>query len=338
MTCEHNLLRIHALGVLVLLSSIALASGHTRQSADQVATVVNQVAESIRSHYVLADKRSEISEYLESQFASRRYDGVDEVELAARITEDLRTLSNDKHMRLQFSPDRYDALSHGQSESEIAAEDQYWEQQAIIHHYGIAEVCQLDSNIGYFKLTGFWGGDEAYRFMDSAITLLKHDDALIFDLRKNHGGESEMVAYLTSILLDDAEPRLLATMFDGMTGETKPEYSVTGLTQLSLAGKPLYVLVSNKTFSAGEAFAQHVRNFHLGTLVGQTTAGAAHTVELLPVDKGFVLTLSTGRGEHALTGDDWEGTGVRPHVQSASDDALTVAFELAKQDLEIPKH
>jgi C-terminal processing protease CtpA/Prc len=268
-----------------------------------------------------------------SQLAMHRYDGLDSTELAAGLTDDLRKISNDKHMRVQFSPERYEALSHGQSAPELAEEIQYWEQQAIANHYGIAEVRQLDGNIGYLKLTSFWVGDEAYRYMDSALTLLKHDDALIFDLRKNKGGESAMVTYLTSILLNDSEPRLLGTMFDGMSGETTLEYSVTGLTKLSLADKPLYVLLSDKTYSAGEAFAQHVRNFHLGTLVGQTTAGAAHTVELLPIDEGFVLTLSTGRVEHALTGEDWEGVGVHPHVITEPDDALQTARDLAQREL-----
>jgi C-terminal processing protease CtpA/Prc len=142
-----------------------------------------------------------------------------------------------------------------------------------------------------------------------------------------------MVTYLTSILLDDAEPRLLGTLFDGMSGETLSEYSVTGLTARSLADKPLYVLIDDRTYSAGEAFAQHVKNFHLGTLVGQTTAGAAHTVELLPIEEGFVLTLSTGRVEHALTGEDWEGTGVQPQVVTEPGDALKTAQELAQRAL-----
>ncbi|MFC1719550.1 S41 family peptidase [Pseudomonadota bacterium] len=312
---------------------MAITSDPVRQSDDQVSSVVNQVVESIRSHYVLVDKRAEISGFLESQLTDYRYDNLDQVELAARLTDDLRKISNDKHMRVQYSPERYGALSHGQSASELAEEIQYWEQQAIKSHYGIAEVRQLDGHIGYLKLTGFWTGDEAHQYMDSALTLLRHDDALIFDLRGNKGGESEMVTYLTSILLDDSEPRLLGTLFDGMSGETISEYSVTGLTMQSLADKSLYVLINDRTYSAGEAFAQHVKNFHLGTLVGQTTAGAAHTVELLPIEEGFVLTLSTGRVEHALTGEDWEGTGVEPQVITEPGDALRAAQELAQREL-----
>jgi C-terminal processing protease CtpA/Prc len=75
-----------------------------------------------------------------------------------------------------------------------------------------------------------------------------------------------------------------------------------------LKGKPLYVLIDGGVGSAAEAFAYDVQQFKLGELIGATTAGAANNNDLLPIAPAFILSISSGRPEHAVsktTGRAW---------------------------------
>src|SRR5205809_7270344 len=118
-----------------------------------------------------------------------------------------------------------------------------------------------------------------------------------------------------------ARKQVLMAYHDGMSGRT--EYSDVEL-QLAaprMAGKPLYVLTSGGTGSAAEEFAYHVKMFKLGTLVGETTAGAANNDTIYPIAPGFVASISTGRAIHPVSHDNWEGTGVAPDIAIAADQA-----------------
>jgi C-terminal processing protease CtpA/Prc len=297
--------------------------------SEKVAAIVSQIQQSISQHYVIPEKSKQINNNLDAALSVGEFDHLNDQTLATRITQVLLSASNDKHLRVQYSPKRYAALSSTQTTTDADAETQYWAEEAKRQHYGIAEVSHLENNIGYLKFTSFWNSSEAYKYIDAALTLLQKDDALILDLTNNKGGESDMVRYLTSIFLNDQTPRHINTMYDGMKGTTTKEFSLTKLPLSTLAGKPLFVLISNRTFSAGEAFAEQVRNFKLGTLVGEKTAGAAYTVELLPIDSGFVLSLSTGQVTHPLTESNWEAKGVTPHIEAPTNKALEIAVVLA---------
>jgi C-terminal processing protease CtpA/Prc len=89
------------------------------------------------------------------------------------------------------------------------------------------------------------------------------------------------------------------------------------------AGKPVFVLASERTVSAGEALAFHMQNLGLGALVGETTAGAANITNIVPLDHGFQIAVPYARGE----GTTWEGLGVTPDIGGPGDDALKLALE-----------
>jgi hypothetical protein len=95
----------------------------------------------------------------------------------------------------------------------------------------------------------------------------------------------------------------------------------------------LYVLINGQTASAAEAFAYDVQQFHLGELVGAKTVGAANNNKLVPVAPDFILSVSYGRPLHAVSGGNWEGSGVAPDVDTPPEQALEVAQERALQRL-----
>ncbi len=96
---------------------------------------------------------------------------------------------------------------------------------------------------------------------------------------------------------------------------------------------PVFVLVSGETFSAAEGLAYVLQQHGRAKVVGETTKGGAHPnlVQTLPED--FMTSIPFMRVVHPVSGGDWEGVGVRPDVQCASNDALTTALRLARDSL-----
>jgi C-terminal processing protease CtpA/Prc len=190
----------------------------------------------------------------------------------------------------------------------------------------------LPGNIRYTDLTNFgWEGKTPQAVTDAA-RFLGGGDAVIIDLRHNGGGSPDAVRAMISYFMP-ADHRLLMSYHDGVTGKTNTSHVTDKLDAPRMVGKPLYVLISGNTGSAAEEFAYHIKNFKLGTLVGETTGGAANNDTTYPVAPGFIVSISTGRAIHPVTGTNWEGVGVPPDVSVPAGKALDRAQLLALQKL-----
>ncbi len=102
---------------------------------------------------------------------------------------------------------------------------------------------------------------------------------------------------------------------------------------LHLAGRsesrPLFVLTSSRTFSGGEGLAFVLKERSRATIIGETTAGAANAGRPFQINEAFEATIPTGRVAGAVTGGNWEGTGVTPDARFPASDALKHAHVLA---------
>ena len=98
--------------------------------------------------------------------------------------------------------------------------------------------------------------------------------------------------------------------------------------------KPVYVLTAKRTFSAAEAFAYGLQALKRATIVGETTAGGAHSVSGRRIDEHFSIGVPYQRAINPITGTNWEGSGVEPDVKADSADALSVARRLIIQKRE----
>jgi hypothetical protein len=97
---------------------------------------------------------------------------------------------------------------------------------------------------------------------------------------------------------------------------------------------PLYVLTSESTGSAAEQFAYTLQHLDRAVVVGDTTAGAAHTTHLHEFPAiGIEMHIPDGTTLSPVTGADWEGEGVLPNVPVASDRALDRAHAIALEEL-----
>ena len=198
-------------------------------------------------------------------------------------------------------------------------------------HYGFRKVEILPGNVGYIDLRQFSNidfdnpADPARRAADAALNFVADADAVIFDLRDNGGGAPSMVGYLTSAFTPPNAP--IYNVFhsrEGTRSEAPDVYHPTPRLEV-----PVYVLISGRTGSAGEAFPYTLQGARRATIVGEASGGAANPGGMVPVGGGFAVFISQGSPKNPNTGGNWEGTGVLPDVAVPWDQALARAHTLA---------
>jgi hypothetical protein len=234
-------------------------------------------------------------------------------------------VAHDKHLNMRHDPETAARIGVSQRDDDVP--DAAWTRIAQRANHGVRELRLLEGNVRYMAYDGFiWSGAESAAALENAMRFLAGGDAAIIDIRRNGGGSPQAVAALTSYFMAPDTDLVSFQMRGEPSGPSK-----TQKTAISLAGKPLYVLASNRSASAAEEFATHVSAFGLGSLVGSATAGAAYRNEFFTLPGGYVLSVSVGRPIHAKTGGDWEGKGVAPAIAVdpaiALERAQTAAYE-----------
>lgn len=299
---------------------------------EQAKAAVAELERLVAAHYFFPEKRQTIVDALKKADAAGRYDTTNPLELCDRVTEDLQAAAHDGHLRLMFQPPVYADLTRPPGGRHDAGSFQRADSRR--HNDGYEELRVLPGNIRYVKITGFhWEKDTTPRIVDDAVRFLSGGDAIIVDLRGNGGGDAEAVQRLVSYFFPAKTDRELMSFYDGITGETGVNKTLTNLPSPRLAGIPYYLLTDDRTASAAEELTYHTQQFKLGTIVGRTTAGGANNNNLYPIAPGFVASVSVGRPIHPVSKSNWEGVGIKPDVDVPAETALDQAQILALQSL-----
>ncbi|HEX8527978.1 S41 family peptidase [Allosphingosinicella sp.] len=284
--------------------------------------VVAEARRVIAERYVLPERRPALDAVLAEGLSSGRYDVREPAALAERINADLERVGRDRHLGISYDPRRAAMMSAVRRTE--APDRSGYERQVRSRNHGVTELKVLPGNIRYLNYQGFdWIGTESAAALETAMRFLSGGDAVIIDLRNNGGGSPDAVQYIISHFMEANRP--LVTFH--MNGEPTPN-TLSSLAEVPagrMLGKPLYVLISGGTASAAEEFTGHVGGYRLGELVGETTSGAGFRNELVPIEGGFMLSVSVGRAVLASTGRDWEAVGHSPTIRSDVGRALDVA-------------
>jgi hypothetical protein len=274
--------------------------------------VVEAAAKLIRERYVFPDVGDNAARAIESALGAGDYNGLDDPRsFAQRLTEDLRAVAKDKHLRVNApgAPAGQPAAAPPRAEG------------------GVTRADILDGNVGYIEVIGFPNG--ANDPVDRAMAALQKTRALIVDVRRNGGGSPDAVSYLVSYFVRSAKPVHINTFINRNPGtETfRSTDFFSRTTPFSYAGKPVYVLTSVRTFSGGEEFAYDMQVMDLAEIVGETTGGGANPGGTAQLAAGLTMFIPGGRARNPITGTNWEGVGVIPDVAVSSENALKVALE-----------
>jgi C-terminal processing protease CtpA/Prc len=235
-------------------------------------------------------------------------------------------VSHDKHVGVDYSADVMPQQDpKAPPSAELIARRK---SRALLRNHGVTKLERLDGNVGYLKIDAFYDPADGGGTIAAAMTFLANTDALVIDLRDNHGGRPGMVALLASYLLD-GEPVHLNDIWVRDGNETRQSWSLAYVPGPRYLGKPVYLLTSRETISAGEEFANDLKVLKRATVVGDTTAGAANPGGVARITDHFGIFVPGGRAINPITKTNWEGTGVAPDVVVPADRALDTARVLA---------
>ncbi|MEQ8764827.1 MAG: S41 family peptidase [Planctomycetota bacterium] len=319
-----------SLGLLFFFVSTAGAQDAPKIDDAWQKKVVEAIGERLGRGYVFPEKATEMAEVIEAQYANGNYRGLDDGNaFAERLTRDLQAVTHDKHLRVRFSPE---PRSVAADQPPTPEEQEAQLARARWQNYGFEKVERLPGNVGYLDLRGFLPTQFASETAIAAMTFLGNSDAIIIDLRFNGGGSPAMVALITSYFFD-AEPVHLNSLYYRPTDSTQQWWTLPYVPGKRYPDTPLYVLTSNRTFSAAEEFSYNLRSRERATLVGETTGGGAHPGGTEWIDEHFQIWVPRGRAINPITGTNWEGTGVEPHIAVPAEQALQKAHVDALQKL-----
>lgn len=278
------------------------------------ARVIEQLATELRTKYVFPKIGEEMALAVEKSVEDGDYTEFEDArEFATYLTEQLRDICNDKHLRVRSGTPRRPSRGPGRRQSD---------------NHGFVKVEMLPGGIGYLKFNYFSSDDDAKKTATAAMNFLANSKAIIFDLRQNGGGSPDMIAYLSSYLFE--EPTHLNSFYNRPSDTTTESWTQKEVPGKKMVDTPVYVLTSNYTFSGAEEFSYNLRNLKRGTIVGETTGGGAHPVRPVSLGSRFHMSMPFARAINPITQTNWEGVGVKPHVETSADDALEKALELAR--------
>ncbi len=285
--------------------------------------IVEAVALNLRQHYV----DPAVAQRASDSILTWEKNGADNAaargnELAVLLTQQIRDVTHDLHLEVVYSAQPLPPAPTAPSPADLAR----YRQAMLQQNCTIEKVATLPHNIGYLKIDSFPNPDICQTPITSAMASLNHSDAVIFDIRDNHGGEPDMVALVAARLFDRPRPWYNPR-------QAQPEFTHSPVPGSLLADKPVYILTSASTWSGAEQFSYNLKMLHRATLVGETTRGGAHAGVFHRIDDHFGMGIPEIRIVNPYGGADWEGAGVTPDVKVKAADALMTAERLARDKL-----
>jgi len=320
---------------LIVAAFVAMLSSATAQTLappfDKVAKqdTVKKIGAVLTDRYVFPDRAAQAKAKIDAAMASGDYDAIaDPNEFAQRLTADLQSVTHDKHLRVSYAGGPPPA---GVPQAPLPPTNG-----------GFARIDRLKGNIGYIRLLGFPDPSEFDPAADDALRDLAGTDALIIDMRDNSGGSAASDRDFASFFFDPAKPVQVNSVISRKASTN--EFTTTEFWTKPVAtpylNKPVYILTSRRTFSAGEAFVYDLQVQKRVSIYGETTGGGANPGGGFPVGYPFGLSVPTGRAENPVTKTNWEGVGIIPDhpvdeklaFQAAMLDAVTQLLKTKNND------
>jgi carboxyl-terminal processing protease len=200
-------------------------------------------------------------------------------------------------------------------------------------HYGI-----LAENIGYIHFAAF---DMPVKFyeqqMNTIMTALKNTKGIIVDIR-NHGGGDDMVSrYVAGWFAQERKLFMTVRKRNGTAHNdfTAPEYWYVEKQDNYQYTKPVRMLTTRWTASAGETFTWAMNTQSQIKQMGDTTAGGFTDVISRELPNGWLYFVGVGDYRNA-NGQSEEGKGVAPatyiintksDIDAGKDKVLEAAIE-----------
>jgi len=284
------------------------------------AAIVDTVLAIYNSRYVYPDVASQMDSVVRSKLAAGEYHADKTLNDFLRfLTRDLRSVTNDRHIWVEPIPEFDSDVAEGDT---VTPEQRF---AASLTNFGWRKAEILPCGVGYLKVDRFADSNLAASAAAHAFSLVAGCQALIFDLREHHGGTENMQILACSYFFE--EPTELTALYWTYLDSTASARTLPHVEGAPMYDKPLYLLTSHATASGAECFAYNLKHAGRATLVGESTAGAAHWTDAYNIkDHNVKVYVPVARPINPVTGTSWEGVGVQPHIETPADRAFDVAY------------
>jgi hypothetical protein len=284
--------------------------------------VLRRIGEVLIERYVYKDVAERCAAHLQSEAA--RFEIDDPEKFALAITNELRTVCDDRHFEL--------IVQRPPTSTNAAPQDpNWWVEPLRRRNHDFNEVRRLPGNVGYLELLSFPPPDVAGTTAAGAMNFLSSSDAVIIDLRRNSGGTGDMVIFLATYFFDRVTP--LTNTERRAQGTITQDRTLPFVPGPRLTTQDVFVLTSRATFSAAEGLAFALQQVRRATIVGETTKGGANAGRYVDVSPEFRLFVSNAHATSVATGKSWDKVGVQPDIAIDAADALQRAHAEALRAL-----
>ncbi|MET0864527.1 MAG: S41 family peptidase [Nakamurella sp.] len=189
----------------------------------------------------------------------------------------------------------------------------------------LRRVERFDNGCGYLAIDGFDDIRYAADYLRGAFAVLRGTEGLILDLRHNGGGEVATLTLLAEFVLGTGIEHLATVHYRDRPDHQWWTSGLLGTAHLP-TDRPVAVLIGSGTYSSGETLAYHLQTRGRARLFGKRTPGAADHVTPIRVTPSVVALIPEATTIDAVSGTNWEGTGVLPDVDCEPEHAQVEAM------------
>lgn len=302
--------------------------------------IVEGSIKAVNRYYVSADVARQVETGLRRRIAAGDYDRITSAfDMIDTLDAHLEELSKDPHLKLAYGHRPSPMPQEGREiPVETTEEKEESRRAARERNFGFEKVERLPGNIGYLSMNSFVRPEFSGETAGMAMSFLGGTEALIIDLRNSGGGSADMVVFLASYFFDE-EPFRLGDWFTRVENSTQQWWTLPYVPGGRYLNKPVYILLSRRSFSAVEGLAALLQHHKKAVIVGEATRGGTHPGSMIRIHPNFALFVPTswfiyptgtptfpmGRPVFPTSKTDTKGTGVQPDIAAPAAQALAQA-------------
>jgi len=297
-----------------------------QQLTNEIKTyVLQKIQVELKKSYINEEKADAMIVDLKQKAKDGAYNAITSGEdFAYRVTMDMRAICHDLHLELVYSE---------KSLSSKDEDDKEWLDELLTTNgYGIKSKKILEGNIGYLEIPFFGPIEFCADTVFKAMQFVAETEALIIDIRKCRGSmDPDMFPLFSGYFFD--KPVHLFDLENRENNSYRQMWSAEWVPGKKYLNKPVYIVMSGRTFSGGEELAYDFKQLNRAILVGQNTKGGAHGRYPVDINEHFFIAIPKERSVNPVTQTNWDQVGVKPNIEIDSRFALQKAHILAIKDI-----